>query len=163
MFTKSGGVKDITIADGTDLTADQSFTKTWRLYNAGTCTWKSNYEIYFTSGNGMSAPAHVDLNDTVAPGEYTDVSIKMIAPHDTGSYAGYWLMRSGNGVSFGWGGMPTALSGSRSMWSGRRLPITPTPGRFSSANTAKLSGAPRLGKFPALARTRIYQWLDPAP
>ena len=31
-----GQVKDISIADGTDLTAGQSFTKTWRLYNAGT-------------------------------------------------------------------------------------------------------------------------------
>jgi len=98
-----GRVRDITIADGTDLTADQSFTKTWRLYNAGRCTWKTNFEVYFNSGNGMSAPAHVELDDTVAPGEFTDVSIKMIAPHNTGSYAGYWLMRSGNGVSFGWG------------------------------------------------------------
>jgi hypothetical protein len=98
-----GRVRDISIADGTDLNADQSFTKTWRLYNAGACTWKSNFEVYFTSGNAMSAPAHVRLNETVTPGEYVDVSIAMIAPHDTGSYAGYWLMRSSNGVSFGWG------------------------------------------------------------
>jgi len=98
-----GLVKDISIADGTDLTADQSFTKTWRLYNAGRCTWKTNFEVYFTSGNAMSAPASVRLNDTVAPGEFTDVSIRMIAPHDTGRYTGYWLIRSSSGVSFGWG------------------------------------------------------------
>jgi hypothetical protein len=98
-----GRVRDISIADGTDLTADQSFTKTWRLYNAGRCTWKTNFEVFFTSGNGMSAPAFVRLNHTVAPGEFTDVSIDMVAPHNTGSYAGYWLMRSSNGVSFGWG------------------------------------------------------------
>ena len=51
----------------------------------------------------MSAPAHVRLNDTVAPGEFTDVSIDMVAPRHTGSYTGYWLMRSSDGVSFGWG------------------------------------------------------------
>jgi len=98
-----GKVTDITIADGTDLTADQSFTKTWRLYNAGRCTWKTNFEVYFTSGNAMSAPASVEIDDTVAPGDYTDVSIHMIAPHYTGRYTGYWRMRSSNGVSFGWG------------------------------------------------------------
>jgi len=98
-----GRVRDITIADGTDLTADQSFTKTWRLYNAGRCTWKTDFEVYFTSGNAMSAPAFVEIDDTVAPGEYTDVSIRMVAPHNTGSYSGYWLMRSSSGVSFGWG------------------------------------------------------------
>jgi hypothetical protein len=98
-----GVVRDISIADGTDLTADQSFTKTWRLYNAGRCTWNSNFEVYFTGGNAMSAPAFVKLNDTVAPGEYTDVSIRMVAPHDTGRYTGFWLIRSSRGVSFGWG------------------------------------------------------------
>jgi hypothetical protein len=98
-----GRVRDISIVDGTDLTADQSFTKTWRLYNAGRCTWKSNFEVFFTSGNGMSAPAFVRLDDTVSPGDFTDVSIDMIAPHNTGSYAGYWLLRSSSGVRFGWG------------------------------------------------------------
>jgi hypothetical protein len=93
----------MSVPDGTDLTADQSFTKTWRLYNAGRCTWKDNFKVYFTSGNAMGAPAYVRLNDSVAPGEFTDVSIDMVAPHHTGSYTGYWLMRSNDGVSFGWG------------------------------------------------------------
>jgi hypothetical protein len=101
---KIGRVKDISIPDGAHLTANQTFIKTWRLYNAGRCTWKTNFEVYFTSGNAMSAPAFVELNDTVAPGEYTDVSIDMLAPHNTGSYSGFWLMRSSSGVSFGWGG-----------------------------------------------------------
>jgi len=96
-------VRDISIADGTDLSADQPFTKTWRLYNAGRCTWRSNFEVYFNSGNGMSAPAFVRLNDTVEPGGFTDVSINMRAPHNNGSYAGYWLIRSSSGISFGWG------------------------------------------------------------
>jgi hypothetical protein len=98
-----GQVKDISIADGTDLTAGKSFTKTWRLYNAGRCTWKANFEVYFTSGNAMSAPAHVRLDDTVDPGEFTDVSIDMVAPRYNGRYTGYWLLRSSDGVSFGWG------------------------------------------------------------
>ncbi len=100
---KIGRVKDITIADGTDVNAEQSFTKTWRLYNGGRCSWKDDFEIYFASGNALSAKAFVTIDEAVAPGEFTDVSVKMIAPHSTGSYTGFWLMRSGSGVSFGWG------------------------------------------------------------
>ena len=100
---KIGRVIDITISDGTDLKADARFTKTWRLYNSGTCSWKTDFEVYFASGNAMSAPSFVTIDQTVKPGQYTDVSIDMIAPHEIGSYAGYWRMRTSNNVSFGWG------------------------------------------------------------
>ncbi len=98
-----GQIIDISIPDGTDLAAGQSFTKTWRLYNAGRCTWRNNFEVYFTSGSVMGAPASVRLNDNVAPGDFTDVSIDMVAPRHPGTYTGYWLLRSNDGVSFGWG------------------------------------------------------------
>jgi hypothetical protein len=100
---KIGTVKDITIPDNADLKANADFTKTWRLYNGGSCSWKSDFQVYFVSGNAMSSPAHVHLDDTASPGEYVDVSIDMIAPDSTGSFAGYWKMRSSNGISFGWG------------------------------------------------------------
>ncbi len=100
---KIGRIRDITIPDGTELTAERSFTKTWRLYNGGRCTWNKNFDVYFVSGNAMSAPANIDIDDTVRPGEYTDVSVEMIAPDSTGKHTGYWKMRSDEGVSFGWG------------------------------------------------------------
>jgi hypothetical protein len=100
---KIGKVVDITIPDGTDLKANVHFTKTWRLYNGGACAWYDDFEVYFVSGNAMSAPSYVLLDQTVNPGQYADVSIAMIAPGSTGSYTGNWRMRASNGVSFGWG------------------------------------------------------------
>jgi hypothetical protein len=100
---KIGKVKDVTVADGTKFNAGDDFTKTWRLYNGGSCTWNEEFEIYFTGGNAMSAPASVLLDDRVKPDEYTEVSIDMLAPNKTGTLIGYWRMRSDDGVSFGWG------------------------------------------------------------
>ena len=96
-------IKDVTIPDGSDIEAGSHFTKTWRLKNIGTCTWTSDFDLIFVSGNAMSAPAVVDINTTVRPGETVDLSLQMTAPNKTGSYAGYWQLRSHNGILFGLG------------------------------------------------------------
>ena len=49
-------VKDVTIPDGTKITGGTSFTKTWRLRNAGSCTWTTEYDLAFVKGDQMSAP-----------------------------------------------------------------------------------------------------------
>ena len=35
-------LKDVTVPDGTEFTQGETFTKTWRLKNRGTCTWTSS-------------------------------------------------------------------------------------------------------------------------
>jgi hypothetical protein len=101
-------IKDVTIPDGSDIEASSKFTKTWRLKNAGTCTWTSDFELVFVSGNAMSAPAAVDINTTVRPGETVDLSLQMTAPDKSGSYTGYWQLRSHNGILFGLGSQQNA-------------------------------------------------------
>jgi hypothetical protein len=96
-------VNDVTVPDGTDYYPGDKFTKTWRLKNYGTCTWASDVDLVFTDGNAMSGPAVVDLNKTVYPGETIDVSVELVAPSTKGSYTGYWMLRSNNGVLFGLG------------------------------------------------------------
>src|ERR1700704_1212338 len=41
-------VSDVTIADGTVMKPGQSFTKTWRISNSGSTTWKG-YSLNFLS------------------------------------------------------------------------------------------------------------------
>ncbi|MCJ7624366.1 MAG: NBR1-Ig-like domain-containing protein [Anaerolineaceae bacterium] len=96
-------VKDVTVPDGSDFSAGDVFVKTWRLKNQGSCTWTPDYDLVFVGGQAMSAPAAVDLNTTVYPGGTVDVSIQLTAPDQEGTYQGYWQLRSGNGVVFGWG------------------------------------------------------------
>jgi hypothetical protein len=96
-------ISDVTIADGTDLEPNEDFTKTWRLKNTGTCTWASDTKLVFDSGNAMNSLASSSIGQTVYPGNTVDISIELTAPDDDGSFTGYYLLRSSDGVRFGLG------------------------------------------------------------
>jgi len=96
-------VEDVSIPDDSLLLPGQTFTKTWRLKNIGTCTWTPEYTIVFVEGSSMGAPASVKINTTVAPGGTVDVSVGMTAPGATGSYTSNWLLKNASGTSFGLG------------------------------------------------------------
>ena len=93
-----------TIPDGTNFTPGQTFTKTWTVRNAGSCTWTSDYDIVFVSGDAMSAPASQQLtNGSVAPGQTVQISIDLKAPNSAGSHKGNFKLRDAGGVLFGIG------------------------------------------------------------
>ena len=96
-------VSDVTVPDGKRFPPDANFTKTWRLKNAGTCTWTTSYALVFVSGNRMSGPSSQALGGSVAPGQTVDISVRLIAPSDAGSYTGNWMLRNPAGVNFGAG------------------------------------------------------------
>jgi len=97
-------VKDVTIPDEMDLGPGEAFTKTWRLQNAGSCTWSIGYLLYFESGNIMGGPTSQYLtSQPVLPGETIDVSIDLVAPGETGTYQGNWMLRNVKGEGFGIG------------------------------------------------------------
>ncbi len=96
-------IKDVTIPDGTKLSAGEVFTKTWRLQNRGTCTWTPDYMLVFTSGESMGGTTAVRLPGYVAPGQIVDVSVTLTAPASAGTYTGYWMLRNPSGALFGAG------------------------------------------------------------
>ena len=97
-------VADVTIPDGSDIQAFDTFTKTWRLRNTGTCTWTSDYRVVFDHGDQMLAPDSSPLSGgSVPPGGTVDVSVLMEAPGTSGTYKGYWRLRDAGGVLFGVG------------------------------------------------------------
>jgi len=96
-------IKDVSIPDGTQLAVGETFTKTWRLKNRGTCTWTSDYMMVFTSGDSMGGTTAVRLSGNVAPGQAVDVSITLTAPANRGHYTGYWMLRNPSGLLFGYG------------------------------------------------------------
>ncbi|PKN95364.1 MAG: hypothetical protein CVU44_01395 [Chloroflexi bacterium HGW-Chloroflexi-6] len=91
-------VTDVTVPDGTQFLPDQTFTKTWRLRNLGTCTWSTSYQLIFDSGELMGGPATQPLAGSVAPGQQVDVSVALKAPSAPGTYRGYWRLRNAAGV-----------------------------------------------------------------
>lgn len=99
---------DVTYPDGAEVHANNSFVKTWRLQNTGSCTWTSGYKMIFSHGDRMNAPNEVQLTGgTVAPGETVDVSVNLTAPGDIGTFKGYFKLKSSNGDVFGIGSAGT--------------------------------------------------------
>ncbi len=93
-------VKDITIPDNTKINPGQTFTKTWRVKNSGTCDWEKDYLVKFFSGNAMDGKS-VAVSGVVPPGKELDISIAMIAPTKSGVYTGNWRMTDETGAFFG--------------------------------------------------------------
>ncbi|MGA9531533.1 MAG: NBR1-Ig-like domain-containing protein [Anaerolineales bacterium] len=94
---------DVTIPDGKTLPAGESFTKTWRLKNTGSCVWTKNYDLVYSSGDRMAADRVIPLVGSTKPGESVDVSVKLTAPSQSGHYTGYWALRDDAGRVFGVG------------------------------------------------------------
>jgi len=92
--------QDVTIPDNTAMVPGQTFTKTWKVRNSGTCAWDSSFKLASTGGDAMGATAKT-LGQSVAPGAEIDISIPMTAPNKTGSVRGNWRMSTTAGAFFG--------------------------------------------------------------
>jgi hypothetical protein len=99
-------LKDATIPDGSTILPNSVFTKTWELKNTGSCAWTTNYAVVFAGrGTAMSGPASTPVirDGQVKPGETARVSVSLRAPGESGEYEGYWILRGGDGKTFGTG------------------------------------------------------------
>lgn len=96
-------VSDLTIPDGSVVAPGASFTKTWRLMNAGTCTWTASYSLVWAGGEMLGAPASLALPVEVLPGQMVDVSINLTAPASAGHYKAFFKIRNATGTQFGIG------------------------------------------------------------
>src|SRR5574341_25438 len=80
-------IADVTIPPGTVMLPGAAFIKTWRLRNAGLCTWTTAYSIVYLDGESFRAPMSTMLPVNVPPGGTIDISLSMTAPSVPGSYA----------------------------------------------------------------------------
>lgn len=97
---KAKFIDDVSIPDGTTLSPNESFTKTWRLKNIGTCSWTPSYAVVPGGGDLMSGPASQALTGNVNPGQTVDISINLKAPATDGNYKGIWKLRNAASVLF---------------------------------------------------------------
>ena len=99
----AGNPIDITIPDDSLINPGQSFIKTWKLVNAGTCTWTKSYSVSFFYGDRMGAPENVPLPESVRPAQSVEISVDMEAPIEPGTYQGNWKLADPDGILFGIG------------------------------------------------------------
>lgn len=96
-------LEDATVPDGTTFTPNTRFLKEWRLRNAGTCTWTTDYDLVYVGGNRLGAQRTIPLSETVRPGETAELGVYMVAPRTPGDYRGFWMLRNARGDLFGIG------------------------------------------------------------
>lgn len=107
-LARAGLPIDVTIPDDTHLAPGTYFSKTWRLVNAGTCTWDRGYAVIWFSGDDLGVTRVQNINGVVAPGQSIDVTVDMQAPETPGVYQSNWKLRNNQGAFFGIGPGGTA-------------------------------------------------------
>ena len=90
---------DVTVPDNTRIEIGESFVKTWRIHNTGTCEWTQDFLFTFADGRRMGGPIAVSVDET-GPEESVDVSVELVAPATPGIHRGDWQMCVG-GEYFG--------------------------------------------------------------
>ena len=149
---------DVTIPDDTIMQPGQSFTKTWRLVNNGTCKWTRLYAVVFFSGNPMGAQQTQYLNAEVLPGQSIDVSVEFIAPFESGTYQSNWMLQSQAGELFGLGPNGDAPFWVRIQVVGPETPTQTPTSTLSGSETATPTPTPTL--TPTITETPT---LTPTP
>jgi hypothetical protein len=93
-------IKDVTIPDFSIMKPGETFTKTWRVLNNGTCAWQPGFRFAFYGGDPMGGSNYI-LTQTLAPGKQMDLSLSMITPNGVGIVISTWRMSDPTGWFFG--------------------------------------------------------------
>jgi ABC-type amino acid transport substrate-binding protein/heat shock protein HslJ len=110
---------DQNLAAPPEMPPGQSFAKTWRVKNTGTCTWDDGHRLVYASGNRPAARMGgepVSVEGEVAPGETYDIQVGLVAPLRQGIWQGFWQMQNAGNRAFG-ERLPVAIE----------VPAAPTP------------------------------------
>lgn len=94
-------IRDVETPDGTVLRPNETFTRTWKVANNGTCNWLFGYRLVPVSGFQFAEDPVGVNNAPVPPNEWRELSIHGQAPDDAGTFTQYWQMSDGAGHNFG--------------------------------------------------------------
>jgi hypothetical protein len=93
-------VSDVTIPDGTEVTADSTLDKRWEVKNSGNCNWDEHYRLRLIAGPGMNAPQEQALFPARS-GSNAVLRIVFQAPKEPGKYRSAWQAYNPAGQPFG--------------------------------------------------------------
>ncbi len=94
---------DISIPDGTLVEPGESFSKTWRLVNTGSCAWTRQYALVWFSGEQFGSTLDQSFASLVPSGGSVDLTVDLTAPEAPGIHQTNWKLRAADGMLFGLG------------------------------------------------------------
>ena len=156
--SKAKFVADVTVPDGTEMKPNQSFVKTWRITNAGSCTWTSSYQLIYVSGNQMSAPASVGFPKNVPPGSSVDLSVQLVSPNSSGDFTTRFKLKADDGTIFGVGDKDSHLTVVIKVAAQPTKPSLPTTGCGVHNNNVIIWSDGRLVAEAILENTSSTTW-----
>jgi hypothetical protein len=106
-FTWDNTSVDVNIPDGTSMTPGQQFVKTWKIKNAGICTWGAGYKIAYAGYADKMAGVPQPIAGVIGPGQEVEISVQFTAPNKVGEYVSAWTLSNATGrLFFGLGAKP---------------------------------------------------------
>jgi len=93
-------ISDVTIPDGKTLAPGESFVKTWKLQNTGSCNWSKDYLLTFYKGSKMDGD-DTPIDKVVSAGDAASLSVSLVAPETEGTHLSYWRLADEDGNNFG--------------------------------------------------------------
>jgi hypothetical protein len=102
----SAYIRDVGTPDGTVLKPGQAFAKGWHIQNIGTCNWKVGYHLMRVGGNtdfGGDTFVIRLPSDIVLAGTIVEISLRLIAPKQPGTYEARYQMYTNLDIPFGTG------------------------------------------------------------
>lgn len=93
-------VEDITIPDGTTVSAGSSIDKRWLVQNNGSCNWDARYRLKFVGGLELGATTEQALYPARS-GSQATIRITFTAPSEPGTYTTAWQAIDPFGEPFG--------------------------------------------------------------
>lgn len=92
-------VEDVTVPDGTVMTAGDAFVKKWRVKNDGSCDWNSTYKLKLVSGDALGGPTETTLYPATAGAEAV-IEMNLVVPTTAGPYHTVWQAYDSGGTPF---------------------------------------------------------------
>jgi Ig-like domain-containing protein len=99
-YTWDPATVDVNIPDGSQMTPGQQFVKTWRIKNAGICTWGSGYKMVYAGYSDLMSGIPQPINGVIGPGQEIEISVQFKAPAKAGEYVSAWTMQNAAGIKF---------------------------------------------------------------
>ncbi|NLG97049.1 MAG: hypothetical protein GX491_06775 [Chloroflexi bacterium] len=93
-------VADVSIPDGSTVSAGKPFTKIWKLRNSGYCTWNTSYGVTYVKGDVFGGSNSTKLKAPVEPGQTVEIALTLTAPSKEGHYRSYFKMVNDKGEQF---------------------------------------------------------------